>query len=226
MTGYFADGLADDGSVLRDRPGFWAVHLGLALGDGLDQQLAELFGADLRAMRGTYLRLTDPDGWPVFRVDTSGGAQLAVVYRNVEPEESVDYLLLPAAGEPITVAVAEGVPDGPGLSWPELLALAERQSGPAAQARTLLLLAPILGDVAASEPAVVARLCGALRTAGVLGDVAEIAGRVTAAAPARWRTEDTTRCCDHPGSVRNPDSTRAGTPAVLRSISDALSAPP
>ncbi|MBB2948177.1 hypothetical protein FB565_007960 [Actinoplanes lutulentus] len=237
MTPFF------DARALLDRPAFWAVHLGLSLGDELDDALAALFGAGLGLIRGTYLRLTDTAGWPVF--DAGGG--LSVVYRN----EEVDYLLSTGGGGTITLGVAEGVPDGPGLSWPELQAVATQQPDELTRARTLLLLAPLLGDSSlliteqahlpghssSAEPAGLsdrpgpvgltsrAVLARALRCVGVAGDVTTVAGRLVAAQPARWRDEAGVRVCDHAGSTRNPHSARALTSDDLRTVSTLLSPP-
>ncbi|MEU4560635.1 hypothetical protein AB0F72_19840 [Actinoplanes sp. NPDC023936] len=233
LAGYDDDGRGFDASALLQRPAFWAVHLGIALGCGLDDDLAALFGVDARLLRGTYLRLTDDAGWPVL----PAGDGAAVVYRN--DEQIVDYLLLPPGGDPITIAEAEGVPDGPALSWPELSGLAARVPDPLSRAHALLLLAPLLGDATAAPlpgdataagvapplgdvTAAGAVLRAALRTAGVTGDGTAIAARIVAARPARWRAEDGVRICDHPGSVRHPGGSRAATPAGLRAISAAL----
>ncbi|WP_433833393.1 hypothetical protein ACQP2E_18755 [Actinoplanes sp. CA-015351] len=233
-----------DARALLDRPAFWAVHLGLSLGDELDDELAALFGVGVGLIRGTYLRLTDTAGWPVF----AAGGGLSVVYRNEEDEAGVDYLLSTGGGATITLGVAEGVPDGPGLSWPELQAVAAQQPDELAQARTLLLLAPLLGDntllitgqVGSAERAELAGsdgrswppapmspavLAWALRRVGVAGDVTVIAGRLVAAQPARWRDEAGVRVCDHAGSTRNPHSARALTSDDLRTVS-ALVSPP
>ncbi|BBH69642.1 hypothetical protein ACTI_63270 [Actinoplanes sp. OR16] len=194
---------------MLDRPAFWAVHLGLALGDGLDAALAALFGVPLGLLRGTYLRLTDDDGQPEFTV----AAALAIRYRR----QDVRYLLLPPDDEPIVLGVAEGVPDGPGLSWAELTGVAFRQAGPVSRARALLLLAPMLGDAGVPR----GPLAQALRTVGVTGDADTVAARIAAAQPTTWRTVDGVRSCDHPGSTRNPDSARA-LPAQQRASVSAL----
>ena len=220
LPGYDDDGLGYDARELLRRPGFWAAHLGPGIADGLDEDLAALFGAPLPAVRGTYLRLIDPAGWPVFPIDLGGGARLAVVYRNFEEDEAVDYLLIPAGGPAVLLAVAEGAADGPGLSWAELGTVAARQPDPAAQAQAMLLLAPILGDERA-EPA---RLAAALRTAGVGGDPDTVAARLAAAAPARWRDTGGVNVCDDEDSSRHPHG--ALTDDERRTVSVLLGEPP
>ncbi|MEU4689308.1 hypothetical protein [Actinoplanes sp. NPDC023714] len=211
-----------DAAALLRRPAFWAAHLGVACGAALDEDLAALFGAGLGLIRGTYLRLTDDAAEPVL----PAGAGLAVVYRN--DDQIVDYLLHPPGAAPITLAEADGVPDGPALSWPELSGLAARAPDPVGRAHTLLLLAPVLGDTAAAsapsgDPA--AALSAALRTAGVTGDTPAIAALLVAARPATWRTEDGVRICDHPGSTRNPDGPRALSPEQRATVSALLTPP-
>ncbi|WP_229074789.1 hypothetical protein [Actinoplanes sp. DH11] len=213
MTGDFCF----DGSVLLTRPGFWAAHLGAALGEPLDAPVAALFGTDLGLVRGAWLRLTDSGGSPVF----AAGAGLTVLYRN-DDDPGVDYLLdVPGAG-PVRIGYAEGVPDGPALSWPELAAVAARQADPLARARSLLLLAPVLGDSPAAGAPAVAALAAALRTTGTGGDPGAVAARLAGAFPTRWQVRDGARVCAHPGSTRNPDAAAALPPEQLRAVSDVL----
>jgi hypothetical protein len=110
--------------MYEDLPGFWAVHL------------------------------TDPSAWPVFFVDLGNSSRLAVVYRNFDEDEGQDYLLIPGSAQAsIKIATLEGGPEGAGLWWPELKGIADRQPTEIERARTLLLLAPILGDTDSGEAA-------------------------------------------------------------------------
>lgn len=219
-------GLAFDGAELLDLRGFWPVHFIGILEADLDEDLARLFGVEVDVIRAAYRRLTDPAAWPVFFVDLGGDARLAVVYRNVAEDEGVDYLLLPRAGQDsMNIATLEGMLDGPGISWPELVAVSDRQPTTVARARTLLLLAPMLGDAAAESRTATDRIADALRTVGIAGQVGEIAKAIVGAAPAEWtRTADGVNVCDDESSSRNPDSRAALSPAELRTVSDLLSA--
>jgi hypothetical protein len=236
LAGYDDQGLAFDGSALLERPGFWAAYLGPILDADLDDELAELFAVPLGMIRGCYRRLTDTAGWPVLPIPLTldGGAAVAVVFRNVEDEETIDFLLLPdggaadggaadggaaAGGAPIRIAVAEGPVDGPGVSWAELTAIADRQPDPVRRAQTTLLLAAMLGDVDADT----SRLADALRTVGAHAGAETIAARLVAAAPARWRrAPDGSLVCDHDGSTRNPGNRAALTGTDLRTVSALL----
>jgi hypothetical protein len=217
-------GLAYDGSELLDRPGFLPAHLGEVLEADLDDELALLSDERLGAVRAIYGRLTDSSAWPVFLIDLGGGARLAVVYRNFDEDEGVDYLLVPGDGEDcIQIATVEGALDGPGISWHELISVADRQPTALDQARALLLLAPILGDAAAESSEAVTRLADALRVVGVTGQVVTVAEAIVAAAPAGWRrTADGVSVCDDEDSTRNPISRAALKPAELRIVSDLL----
>jgi hypothetical protein len=220
LDGYDDEGLAFDASGLLSRPGFWAAFLGPILGADLDGELAELFGVPLGLIRGCYRRLTDTAGWPVFLVGLNDASALGVVFRNADEEEAVDFLLLPGGGvDAIRVALAEGSVDGPGISWEELVAVADRQPDPLGRAQAALLLAAMLGDGLA-EPA---RLAAALRVVGVGGGAEAIADRLVAAAPAEWRRSgDGLTVCDHAGSARNPDGRGALPAGDLRTVSELL----
>ncbi|MEU8214670.1 hypothetical protein AB0C47_02735 [Micromonospora taraxaci] len=207
-----------------DRPGFWAAHLVEALETDLDDELALLFDEELDTVRATYRPLTDTAAWPVFTIDLGSGARLVVVRRNVDEDEGVDYLLAPAGGANcVQIATVEGALEGPGLSWKELVAVADRQPSALAQARTLLLLAPMLGDAAAEPSGAATRLADALRTVGVTGQVVTIAEAIVSVAPAHWhRTAEGVNVCDGEYSTRNPTSPVALKPADLRTVSDLL----
>jgi hypothetical protein len=71
-------GLAYDGSELLGQPGFWPAYLGETLELDLDDELAELFGERLDAIRSSYERLTDESAWPVFLIELGSDARAAV----------------------------------------------------------------------------------------------------------------------------------------------------
>jgi hypothetical protein len=195
---------------LLRRPAFWAVHLGLALGHDLGDDLAALFGVPRGLIRGTYLRVTDTPGFPQFDISTPAGAVLTVTYDHTE----TTYALTPPHAAPITIGAADAVPDGPALSWPEWQALAAHRP------HTRLLLAPLLGDDSAPEAAT--HLDAALRAAQIPGHTSEIAAALAAAQPTTWRADNGVRLCDHPGSTRNPAGNRTLPPAAQAAVSQLL----
>ncbi|GGN36281.1 hypothetical protein FHR83_006342 [Actinoplanes campanulatus] len=170
-------GPLDDGGALLGAAAFWPAHLGPHLMDPMED-VAALFGIPFDEVEAAYRRLTDHAAWPVFTFDTGRDARLAVVYRNLDEDEGVDYLLVPDGADAITVATDEGGAFGRGLTWDEVAALAARQPEPIIGARLLLLLAPMIVHFEAPDSDVVARLADALRTAGVPGPAQPIAERI------------------------------------------------
>ncbi|GAA2408291.1 hypothetical protein GCM10010420_40680 [Streptomyces glaucosporus] len=141
------------GEPLPTRPGFWTNHL-LGLcgqapdGPGPGPECFGDDGADVDAMSELLL---DERTSPVFRVPFGGGAAV-VVYRNTADDPGVDFLLVrPGRGRPEVLAVLGQDRWGPGLSWRELLRIADAPD-PAAggvldpDARLLLLLPALDGD--------------------------------------------------------------------------------
>nr|BFE61144.1 hypothetical protein GCM10020063_056700 [Dactylosporangium thailandense] len=217
-------GRAYDASELLARPGFWPAYLGEILELDLDDELAELFDNQLDVIRAVYQRLTDASAWPVFPIELGGGSRVAVVYRNFTEDEGVDYLVVPPGGERcITIAAAEGTLDGPCISWPELMGVADRQSTPIGRATAVLLLAPILGATAAESSEAATRLAEALRFVGVTGQVDTIAAAIVSALPAAWsRTAEGIVVCEDEYSTRNPAGRAPLKPTELLTVSDLL----
>ena len=221
---YLADfqAVAYDGRELLQRPAFWATYLGRWVDDDeLPPRVWDVDGSEFRDMQDV---LQDPEAWPVFTVDL-GDASIAVVGRNLEDDEGVDFLLLPAdGGAHILLAALEGHQQGPGISWPELVEVARRTPDPDA---TLLLLVPMLGDVEAANDAAQRHLVTALRAVGG-GDEAPELARMLATEPYLWEsanwsvTADGAALCDGEMSPRNPDGPFALPPEALRTISQAL----
>jgi hypothetical protein len=213
-------GLAYDGSELLRQRGFWPAYLGETLELGLDEELAELFGERLDAVRSVYERLTDESAWPVFLIELGSDARAAVVYRNFTEDIGLDYLVIPAGGNSIRIATIEGALDGPGISWPELRAVADRQPTAVERATALLLLSRVLGDEAAESGEAVAQIGAALGVIGVVGEVERIAQAIVSATPAGWhRTANGFNVCDDEGSTRNPSSRAAMKQTDLRTVS-------
>ncbi|MBM2616096.1 hypothetical protein JIG36_11065 [Actinoplanes sp. LDG1-06] len=164
--------LAVEGWDLVERPGFWAWYWRELLIPDDENALTEVWGAD-----GDDIRvMLDFASWPVLRMDLDHGAELAVVFRNLEDDGGIDFLILPpGGGDAVEIAALDGHQTGPGLSWAELKAVAQRQATSTRRAQTLLLLAPAFGDEAADTPEAVALIAQAMRTLGATGDVEKVA---------------------------------------------------
>ncbi|MFE5938709.1 hypothetical protein ACFQ69_25515 [Streptomyces sp. NPDC056470] len=229
IPGYI-DGPLAEGSAYLDDPLFWPVHLGASL-RGEDAQRAA-FGADWDAAMNLSHVLSAEREWPVFSVPLSSGHTIHVVYRNIEGERGVDYLLhhptWPAAE---TLAVDDGHFMGPGLSWPELLSAARQPATREvddADAR-LLLLFPTLGDALLPDDATIA-LTAALTALTVIEEPAEVASHLLENqgqwAPAHWRQTDGVWINDGGHSYRNPFNAFALPQDRLLEISNALNGNP
>ncbi|MFE5628428.1 hypothetical protein [Streptomyces sp. NPDC056463] len=226
----YVDGPLAEGSAYLDDPLFWPVHLGASL-RGEDAQRAA-FGADWDAAMNLSHVLSAEREWPVFSVPLSSGHTIHVVYRNIEGERGVDYLLhhptWPAAE---TLAVDDGHFMGPGLSWPELLSAARQPATREvddADAR-LLLLFPTLGDALIPDDAAIA-LTAALTALTLIEEPAEVASALLENqgqwAPAHWRKTDDVWINDGAHSYRNPRNAFALPHGRLLEISNALNGNP
>ncbi|MFI6061649.1 hypothetical protein [Streptomyces sp. NPDC051286] len=225
IAGY-EDGPLVDGSRFLDMPLFWPCHLGSSLWGEEAQAVA--FGPDWDDAQELYKTLSSPDEWPAFTVHLHSGYALHVVYRNLEGDHGVDYMLShPDWTEAATLATDDGHFMGPGLSWSELEASADQisTSGVADPNARLLLLFPMLGDVDVPEAAA-PRLASALAELTIVEDPAEVArvllenqGQWT---PASWREADGTWICDGSHSFRNPENHFALPAPRLTAASSAL----
>ncbi|MFG2131151.1 hypothetical protein ACGFNV_25490 [Streptomyces sp. NPDC048751] len=161
---------------LLDLPGFWPAYYGPVWDEFAEEP--ELFGADSADVDAAGEALYSAEEvWPAFRVPLAGGHLLWIVHRNFPEDSGTDYLIAhPDWDRHACLASIEGHFSGPGLSWPELVAVAE--SAPAGEdgvrdpARRLLLLLPAFGDGAAPEAEAVERISGALRSVGADGEAA------------------------------------------------------
>ncbi|MFS8095631.1 hypothetical protein LFM09_00670 [Lentzea alba] len=216
IPGFENDPLVE-GDEYLDRPLFWPSHLGSWLRDEKAQELA--FGADWEAAEELHAELGSADRWPVFSVPVFSGCVIRVIYRNFEGDAGVDYVLHdPAAGEALLLASDEGSFRGPGLSWREL-------DGVATDARSLLLLLPMLGDADVPLGAT-DRVAAALAEltwveepellAGLLLDEQGQWGR------ANWRERDGVWICDGAYSDRCPHNGTSFIPEQLAKVSAAL----
>ncbi|WP_372348175.1 hypothetical protein [Streptomyces sp. KL116D] len=171
IEGYDGGPLAA-GEPLLARPGFWSNHLaevcaGTASGEPFRPEWFGEDGADVDAMTEALL---DPERWPVFRVLTADGSGVAVVFRNRPGDYGTDFLRVPPGGHGPARRIA-----GSGLTWPELIALADAPgpgaAGTEAPAVRLLLLTPVLDDLEVEQEAA-ARVGAALTAVGVPDDIA------------------------------------------------------
>ncbi|MEU6488583.1 hypothetical protein [Streptomyces sp. NPDC046887] len=215
-----------------DEPLFWLGHLGsCAAHDPQAQEL--LFGADYEAAEAFHGRLWERADWPVFTVPLAAGHRLHIVYRTLEGDGGIDYLLHhPSWPEAELLASDDGHFSGPGLSWPELAEAAGSElpggctGDPDAR---LLLLLPALGDHDIPEAAV-ARLAAALRArTGTQAPPEEVATALLAGqgrpGPAVWTVYgdgEGVRVNDGAYSRRNPANPFALPPERLARVSAAL----
>ncbi|MEV7386513.1 MULTISPECIES: hypothetical protein [unclassified Streptomyces] len=138
------------GEGLAREPAFWLAHLLLTVGDPGEDP--ERFGVDASVYEEMVERLGDPEEpWPVLRVPFDGGHTAYVVYANFDDVNNVDFFVRhPAWGRLGHLGQCGADEAGPGLSWPELVALAEAKrnggEGLTDGSQRLLLLLPMLGD--------------------------------------------------------------------------------
>ncbi|MEU9876603.1 hypothetical protein [Streptomyces phaeochromogenes] len=194
IPGYEHGPLVEGGGAYLDDPLFWPVHPGSCL-RGEDAQRAA-FGADRDVAVELNRRLSAAHEWPVFSLPLRSGHTTHVVYRNLEGDRGVDYLIHhPAWSAAETLAVDDGHFVGPGTAWPELLSAARQ---PAAEGvddsdARLLLLFPTLGDALLPDDAAVA-LAAALAALTLVEEPAEVARTLLEQqgqwAPAHWRLAD------------------------------------
>ncbi|MFI7008878.1 hypothetical protein [Streptomyces sp. NPDC050145] len=169
----YDDGPLVAGESLLARRGFWSNYL-MMCGDG-SSPVPEWFGDDGADTDALSEVLFDPERWPVFRVPTEDGPGAVVIYRNLVGDYGIDYLLTqPGRSHAQQIASWEGELSGAGLTWHELLRLAESPSpaeGVEDPAARLLLILPLLADLELPESAS-ARLAAALTSVGAPHDSA------------------------------------------------------
>ncbi|MFJ6614813.1 hypothetical protein ACIQPT_31570 [Streptomyces sp. NPDC091289] len=166
------------GEPLLTRPGFWSSYLMTmgGAGTGVERPVPEWFGDDGADTDAVTDILFDPERWPVFRVPAADGAGVAVIYRNLEGDHGIDYLLTrPGRSCAERITGGDGGFSGTGLTWHELVRFADSPA-PAADgvldsAARLLLLLPLLDELAVPGTAP-AQLGAALTAAGAPQDTA------------------------------------------------------
>ncbi|MFJ5220468.1 hypothetical protein ACIP98_38015 [Streptomyces sp. NPDC088354] len=174
----YDDGPLVAGESLLARPGFWSNYLLAMCSDGSSaaRPVPEWFGDDGADTDALSEILFDPERWPVFRVPAADCPGAVVIYRNLVGDYGIDYLFThPGRSYAQQIASWEGDLSGTGLTWHELVRIADTPS-PAAEgvedtAARLLLVLPLLADPDVPEEAP-ARLSAALTSAGAPQDTA------------------------------------------------------
>ncbi|MFJ9891672.1 hypothetical protein ACIQRW_38320 [Streptomyces sp. NPDC091287] len=168
------------GESLLVHPGFWSNYLLAMCSDGgcAERPVSEWFGEDGADVDALSEVLFDPERWPVFRVPAEDGPGAVVVYRNLDGDYGIDYLLThPGRSYVEQIASWDGDFLGTGLTWVELIRIADSPSlaveGAQDSATRLLLLLPLLREP--DMPAAASRLIAALTVVGAPQDAASIA---------------------------------------------------
>ncbi|MFD5632343.1 hypothetical protein [Streptomyces sp. NPDC127072] len=181
--------------------GFWPAYFLPAWDEFMEEP--ELFGADEADVdAATEALYSAREVWPAYRIPLAGRHLLWTVHRNFPDDPGTDYLIThPDWDRDVPLASLEGHFSGPGLSWPELVAVADsapaRAEGVRDPALRLLLLLPAFGDADVPVPEAQARISGALTAVGV----------ATGAAPGVAR-----RLLDHPFWDGPSWTARGGSP--------------
>jgi hypothetical protein len=169
------------GESLLVHPGFWSNYLLAICSDGgcPERSVPEWFGEDGADVDALSEVLFDPGRWPAFRAPAEDGPGAVVIYRNLNGDYGTDYLLThPGRSDAEQIASWDGDFSGPGLTWHELIRIAESPSlaeeGVHDTAPRFLLLLPLLTDPDVPEMAS-ARLIAALTAVGAPQDTASIA---------------------------------------------------
>ncbi|MFD4552232.1 hypothetical protein ACFWOX_30905 [Streptomyces sp. NPDC058467] len=172
LPGY---GIAASEHLIR-LPGFWAAYYGPTWGEFAEEP--ELFGADTADVDAAAEALYDAtEVWPAYPLPMAGGHLLWIVHSNLPDDPGTSYLIThPDWRRHGHLASIEGHFSGPGLSWPELVAVASSAPADAEGIRDpdlrLLLLLPAFGDADVPVAEAVERIAGALTTVGVSEDAA------------------------------------------------------
>ncbi|GAA2747022.1 hypothetical protein GCM10010440_41160 [Kitasatospora cinereorecta] len=141
------------GERLLERAGFWSNHL-LAtcrFTSGEARPEPEWFGDDGADTDALADVLLDDQAWPTFRIPFQGGHSAVLVYRNLIGDYGIDYLLTqPDWPRTEDLSGFDGAWYGPGLSWRDIVHIAETPDltapGVHDTAARLLLLLPLLAD--------------------------------------------------------------------------------
>ncbi|GAA3181963.1 hypothetical protein [Nonomuraea roseoviolacea] len=232
ITGFESHPLTESSHLLSD-PVFWALHSCQIGADGLDD-LEEAFGVDIVYAEELHGRVFDHDHWPVFTVPLRSTSNIHIVYRNLDGDMGLDYVLThPGWPHDLHLATVDGNFIGPGLSWPELITIANRPPTSGREtlldpASRLLILLPALGDADLPDTAVptVAAALSELTTSPQPARIAETLLRPNNHAywePATWQQlSNGAMVCDEPHSRRCPGASGAFTLEQAITVTRAL----
>ncbi|MFF5186934.1 hypothetical protein ACFY30_24745 [Streptomyces sp. NPDC000345] len=203
-------------------PGFWPAHLGAFWGDFAYDP--EPFGADAADVDAALEALHDTTRvWPAYRIPLPLG-QVWIVHRNLPGDPGVDYLRTdPRLPGVQRLASIDGHCTGPGLSWPDLLAVADAAppdgEGVRDPDQRLLLLLPAHGDADTPVQQALERLAAALVAVGLDPEAAPGAAERLRTHPL-WESPS----WDAPGSTPLSGGSAARSP-VHQSLPGRLSLP-
>jgi hypothetical protein len=224
IPGYYAAPFTQRAELLDEKL-FWMGHLYHSSGGGL------LYGPgyDWAAHRAFNQRLWRRADWPTFTIPLATGHLVYVVYRTIQDEEGVDYLVHhPEWEQAALLARDDGHFLGPGFSWPDLLAAADNglHGGTTDPHARLLLLLPAFGDAAIPHDAR-DRLAAALRARLGTLDAEHLAAAMLKEqglpGPVRWiTTEEGVRVNNGRYSFRNSTNHFALEHGQLARVSAAL----
>lgn len=174
----YDDGPLVAGEPLLARPGFWSNHLMAMCADGTcaERPVPEWFGDDGADSDALSETLFDPERWPVFRVPAADGPGVVVIYRNLVGDYGIDWLIThPGRRYAQQIANWEGHLSGSGLTWQELVRIADTPSCEVERvqdtAARLLLVLPLFNDLDIPSMALT-RISAALTAAGAPQDTA------------------------------------------------------
>ncbi|UUN29667.1 hypothetical protein [Streptomyces sp. FIT100] len=173
----YDDGPLGAGESLLARPGSWSNYLSEICAGRANARrpVPEWFGEDGADVDALSEILFDPERWPVLRVPGADGSGVVVVFRNLDGDYGTDFLLIhPGRSYAEQIASWEGELSGTGLTWQELVPIADNPAPEAdgidEPAARLLLLLPLLNDLEVPEEAS-ARLSATLTSVGVAQDI-------------------------------------------------------
>lgn len=143
--------LTDDPERLDD-PAFWPAFAFLVRESETAPHAFDVDPADVEQYAADLM--LDEKRWPSITLELAAGHRMLIVFRNLEEDTGIDYLLQPAdGGETLIFCLLDGHFRGPALRWSELLTVAGQAPVPG-RAQRLLLLLPTLGDSETPDDAI------------------------------------------------------------------------
>ncbi|MEV6967873.1 hypothetical protein AB0M47_22460 [Hamadaea sp. NPDC051192] len=209
-----------DATPWLDQPAVWPALLWAVGGASTAVNAFDVDPADTDVM---LTQLSAPGGWPVFTVKLASGHHLHLVWRNLAEDAGWDYLMAPAVlTDSIPLAMLEGHFRGPGLTWPELVIVANQGTTALDRAQRLLLALPALGDIDLPEEAV-AIVVDAVTAVGAVRHQLEVAEELLEASRRfwgrpQWADLDGVPTCLGQHSLRGADAAVEGRLAIAAAL--------